>query len=226
MPGASRFRVCLTGGQGLGNQPLWGVLVIRRCCANDSAVFLLQTSFRDPLLITHPPHPPHPTPPPHHHHRSAATKSYVDLQHRAARQGADSAPQQRLRPPRFRRLLPFEDLEDTEMCNIIVMEVHGYGGLVDVAERTPTSTVVLGWWLLPGMAADKQRPCAKKQTCSNKPANPSQRINTPPPHTHTPLTNSTATSAPSAKPCKAACSTAAGPATTPPGPSWPWTCRR
>jgi hypothetical protein len=27
-------------------------------------------------------------------------------------------------PPHFRRLLPFEDPEDTETCNIIVMEVR------------------------------------------------------------------------------------------------------
>jgi hypothetical protein len=50
----------------------------------------------------------------------------VDISHPAARSDATrSDPCARQRSPQFRRLLPFEDGDETETCNIVVMEVRG-----------------------------------------------------------------------------------------------------
>jgi hypothetical protein len=65
-----------------------------------------------------------PTP---HPHNPKAAKSYGDLL-TAGRAGglgasaAKSAPLPRLRPSGFRRLEPYEDPEDTETCNIVILE--------------------------------------------------------------------------------------------------------
>jgi hypothetical protein len=50
----------------------------------------------------------------------------VETHHSAQRDArrAASEPGPRLKPPQYRRLLPFEDPEETETCNIAVMEVR------------------------------------------------------------------------------------------------------
>ncbi|GBF94658.1 hypothetical protein Rsub_07394 [Raphidocelis subcapitata] len=77
----------------------------------------------------------------------AATGSFLDVRHAAAANAGGalhptpngsvhgSEPGPRLRAPRYRRLLPFEDPEETATCNIIVMEYCDLGTLRVVTQR-------------------------------------------------------------------------------------------